>query len=156
MAVLNTTSPTVVPVAPIELPIKTVPSASARMAGGNFPCRDKSTGFSGWLRSPGACRLLAFKCPRLLSDRLLLCVRSGDAVARKAPDYTAGLLYACERGQGKNLLRKHMFLVLQTTATPLDFALSLHPQGFLHAFCCPPCPSFPVLRSRHEDRKSTR
>jgi len=75
-------------VAPIELPIKTVPSASARMAGGNVPCRDKSTGFSGWLRSPGACSPLASECQWLLSDRLLLWVRSGDAVARKAPDYT--------------------------------------------------------------------
>ena len=52
---VETTSPTVVPVAPIELPIKTVPSASARMAGGKVPWIDKSTGFSGWLRSPGAC-----------------------------------------------------------------------------------------------------
>jgi hypothetical protein len=31
--------------------------------GGNFPCRDKSTGFSGWLRSPGACRPLAQRMP---------------------------------------------------------------------------------------------
>src|SRR3954447_12494428 len=88
MAVLNTTSPTVVPVAPIELPIKTVPSASAKMAGGKFPLRDKSTRFSGWLRSPGACSPLARECQWLLSDKLLLWVRSGDAVARKAPDYT--------------------------------------------------------------------
>ncbi len=46
--VLNTTSPTVVPCAPIELPIKTVPSASAKMADGKVPLRDKSTGFSGF------------------------------------------------------------------------------------------------------------
>jgi hypothetical protein len=37
MEVLKTTSPDVAPTAPIELPTKTVPSASAKMAGGNFP-----------------------------------------------------------------------------------------------------------------------
>src|SRR5574337_179323 len=46
MAVLNTTSPTVVPTLPMELPIKTVPSASARMAGGKAALRDESTGIS--------------------------------------------------------------------------------------------------------------
>ena len=44
--VLNTTSPVVVPVAPMDWPRKQLPSASARMAGGNFPSRDESTGFS--------------------------------------------------------------------------------------------------------------
>jgi hypothetical protein len=34
----------------MEEPIKTVPSASAKMAGGKVPCKDKSTGFSECLR----------------------------------------------------------------------------------------------------------
>ena len=53
MAVLKTTSPTVWPAAPTELPTKAVPSASAKMAWGlvcDDPCKDKSTGFSEFMR----------------------------------------------------------------------------------------------------------
>ena len=53
MEVLNTTSPTVWPTsfdaAPMEDPTKTVPSASAKMAGGWHRLRDKSTGFSEYV-----------------------------------------------------------------------------------------------------------
>ena len=59
------------------------------------------------------------KCLRLLSDGLLLWVRSGDAVARKALDYSAALLGTHRRRFRKNLSRKHMFRVLQAAATHL-------------------------------------
>ena len=58
MEVLNTTSPVVQPANPIELPKKTEPSASAKMAGGGaagLPCKDKSNGFSGCGRFAQAC-----------------------------------------------------------------------------------------------------
>jgi hypothetical protein len=44
MEVLKTTSPDVALTAPIELPTKTVPSASAKMAGGIFPEETKALG----------------------------------------------------------------------------------------------------------------
>src|SRR5574344_1806844 len=70
MAVLNTTSPTVVPLLPMELPIKTVPSASAKIAGGNAALRDESTGFSERgrvARRPQKCAL-----QRILRTALLI------------------------------------------------------------------------------------
>jgi hypothetical protein len=42
MAVLNTTSPLVTPSAPMDWPLKTVPSARARMAGVNEGSNDTS------------------------------------------------------------------------------------------------------------------
>src|SRR6476620_10703032 len=101
MAVLNTTSPTVEPGAPMELPIKTVPSASARMAGGVFPLRDKSTGFSGLVPvrpsvhrdhlDRDSCRLLyegvCFVCARarLCFGKPLIIYRPHGRALRVAP-----------------------------------------------------------------------
>ena len=63
MEVLNTTSPTVEPAEPMDLPMKTVPSASARMACWDcdaLPCKDKSTGFSGLISVRPSMRKVSF------------------------------------------------------------------------------------------------
>ena len=91
MEVLNTTSPTVVPVAPIELPIKDRAVCERQDGGGKTPVETKH-----WVLPDGfaVARLEDHSCARLCAgtsargwDRLLLWGAIGRRYWRKAPDY---------------------------------------------------------------------